>query len=199
MPAELLDPPAPDLDRAYSPDDLLSLPDGGQGYELVDDHLVEVGVSELSNLTAAEVFIRLVECVRPRRLGWLLAEGSSFRCFPDDPGKVRRPDAAFIRFDRYDPSRAARRGHFTVCPDLVAEVVSPTDLADAVNGKRLEWLAAGAQLVWVVFPIQREVYAYPAGGGVRLFGPADTLTADPLLPEFRVPVADLFTLPAASS
>jgi Uma2 family endonuclease len=197
MSAALLDPPVVDLDRTYSPDDLLALPDDGKMYELVADKLVEVGVSELSNQTAIELILRLGDVVRPRGLGKLCSEGSSFRCFPGDPRKVRRPDAGFIRADRYSPADAARRGHYVVCPDLVVEVVSPNDLAYDVAEKRQEWLAAGAQLVWVVLPIQREVYAYPAGGGCRVFGPADVLTADPVLPDFRVPVAELF--PAAGT
>jgi hypothetical protein len=41
--------------------------------------------------------------------------------------------------------------------------------------------------------------AYRADGSVVLFRRTDTLTADPVLPDFRAPVADLFRLPAASA
>ena len=195
MPADVLDPPAAEPAPKYHPDELFTLPDGGRGLELVDDELVERQVSTLSSLTASEINHQLRGHVKPRGLGWVVGENASFRCFPAKPGQVRRADVAFTRLDRLSAEQAVRRGHCPVCPDLVVEVVSPGDAADDVNAKRQEWLAAGAGLVWVVYPLVREVYAYTAAGGRQVFGPADVLTADPLLPDFRVPVADLFALP----
>jgi Uma2 family endonuclease len=191
----VLDAPPPAPAARLTPDDLLAMPDQGAGYELVGGELVETPVSALAHLTAGEVYFHLRGHVGPRRLGWTFPENSGFRCFPDDPGRVRRADAAFTRLDRYTPAQATAEGFVTVCPDLVVEVVSPPDVAVEVVAKRAEWLAAGARLVWVVFPEAREVHAYPAGGGSRYFGPTDTLDGAPVLPEFRVPVADLFALP----
>src|SRR5262249_270424 len=96
---------------------------------------------------------------------------------------------------RVPAAHARAEGHCTVVPDLVVEVVSPNDLADEVNAKLIEWLDAGAQLVWIVYPLQQTVHAHWADGTVGRFRGADTLTGDPVLPDFRVPVADLFPLP----
>ena len=196
MTAAVLDaPPPPAPRKRLTPDDLYALPDQGAGFELVDGQLQELTGSALAHLTAGEIFGRLRDHVRPRRLGWMFPENSSFRCFPEEPDRVRRADTAFTRLDRYTPAQAARESFVTVCPDLVVEVVSPSDVMDEVTEKRLEWLAAGVRLVWVVLPVAREVYAYTADGGRQSFGPADALTAGPVLPDFRLPVADLFALP----
>ncbi len=197
MSAAVLEAPPPATKVRYTPDDLMALPDQGAGYELVDGELVELTVSALAHLTAGEVFGQLRDHVKPRRLGWAFPENSSFRCFAADPDRVRRADTAFIRLDRYTPAQATRDGFITVCPDLVVEVVSPHDIADDVNAKRLEWLTAGARLVWVVYPVQQEVHAYTAPDAVRVFRGDNPLTAGPVLPDFRVPVADLFALPAS--
>lgn len=188
-------PPTPRL----TPDDLLRLPDRGKGYELVGGELKELNVSFLSSYVAGQVFFALQSHAGPGRLGWVSPEGTSFRCFPDEPSRVRRADTAFHRLDRLTPAQATTEGHCTVVPDLVVEVVSPNDLADDVNGKRVEWLEAGAALVWVINPPQRTIHAYRADGTVSVFDPNDTLTADPVLPGFRVPVAELFRLPAAGA
>ncbi len=196
MSAAVLDaPPPPAPRKRYTPDDLLRMGDRGRDYELVDGELVEVVVSYQSAWVAGEVHFHLRGHVGPRRLGWVAPEGTCFRCFPDDPDRVRKADVAFHRLDRLTTQRAETEGHLTVCPDLVVEVVSPNDTANEVMAKRSEWLDAGAQLVWVIYPKQREVHVYPAAGAVRVFRAADTLTAEPLLPDFHVPVADLFTLP----
>jgi Uma2 family endonuclease len=152
-------------------------------------------MSFLSTYLAGLFYFVLQEYVRPRRLGWVSPEGTSFRCFPDDPERVRRADTAFHALVRLTPELARSEGHLSVVPDLVVEVVSPSDTADEVNRKRLEWQAAGAQLVWVVHPHQQTIHAYRSDGTVNLFNAADVLTAEPVLPGFGVPVAELFRLP----
>lgn len=188
-----LDTPA----RKFTPDDLLRLPDRGKGFELVGGELKELNVSFLSSFVAGLVYYQLQAHVQSRQLGWVSPEGTSFRCFPDEPGRVRRADTAFHALGRLTAARVAAEGHCTMVPDLVVEVVSPNDSADDVNTKRIEWQTAGAKLVWVIHPVQQTVHAYRADGTVGLFGAADTLTAEPVLPDFRAPVADLFRLPTA--
>jgi len=195
MNATLLAPPKPKL----SPDDLLRMPDQGKGYELVNGELEELNVSFHSSFVAGRVFKHLSTFVDQRKLGWVTPEGTSYRCFTDDPNRVRRVDTAFHRLERMTSELALTQGHCTVVPDLAVEVVSPNDLADDVNEKRIEWLEAGAQLVWVIHPLQQTVHAYRADGAVDHFRRTDKLTAEPVLPGFQVPVADLFRLPTAAA
>lgn len=191
MNALLTPPPV----EKHAPDDPFLLSDNGKGWELVDGDLRELNVSFQSSFTAGEVYFYLRSHVGSRGLGWVSPEGTSYRCFPDDPRLVRRADTSFHALERLTQEQAKREGHCTVVPDLVVEVVSPNDLAGDVNEKRIEWLIAGAKLVWVIHPIQESIHAYRADGTVRLFERTDVLTAEPVLPAFSVPVADLFRLP----
>jgi Uma2 family endonuclease len=95
------------------------------------------------------------------------------------------------------PEIAKRRGFCEVCPDLVAEVLSPNDVTAEVTRKRREWLAAGARLVWIIDPEDQSVTAYPAGERPVVYQVADTLSGDPVLPGLVIPLADLFRLPTA--
>ena len=122
-------------------------------------------------------------------------EGTSYRCFTDDPTRIRRADTAFHRLEKLTTEQALTEGPMSVVPDLVVEVVSPHDIADAVNRKLLEWMRAGVSLVWIVHPLDRTIHAYGSQGGIRLFTEADTLTVEPVLPEFSVPMGELFQLP----
>jgi Uma2 family endonuclease len=195
MSAVLPDPPA----KVFTPDDLLRMPDHGRGYELVNGELKERNMSFWSTFIGRRISTPLANHVEPSDLGWVNAEGTSYRCFPDDENRVRRADVTFHRIDHLTPEQAAADGHCTVVPDLVVEVVSPNDLAYEVEEKREEWLAAGAQLVWLVYPEEQTIHAHRPDGTVTLFRRTDTLTANPVLPEFRVPVADLFRLPTATA
>jgi Uma2 family endonuclease len=185
--------------KVVTPDDLLRMPHQGAGYELVNGELKERNVSFWSTFVGRRVSTPLANYVEPRGLGWVNGEGTSYRCFPDDENRVRRADVTFHRLDRLTPDQAAAEGHIPVVPDLVVEVISPNDLAYEVNEKRTEWLEAGAQLVWVIDPVRQEIQAYHADGTVTHFGRADTLTAEPVLPDFKVPVAELFRLPTATA
>lgn len=187
---------------AFDTEEYEELPDAEpalpRGFEFVDGQLEELNVSFLSTFLAGRCYKHLANFVEPRRLGWVTPEGTSYRCFPDDPTRVRRADTAFHRLEKVTTEQALTEGYMSVVPDLVVEVVSPHDIADAVNRKLLEWMRAGVSLVWIVHPLDRTIHAYTSPSGVRLFTEADILTAEPVLPEFRVPMAELFQLPAQS-
>ena len=181
---------------AVTPDDLLRMPDEGRGFELVDGELRGTEVSNESSFVGGQVLYAVMDHVRPRGLGYVFMADNSFRCFPDDPDRVRRADVSFVSAARMTPAQYRQKGHCPICPDLVVEVVSPNDLMSDVTEKRMEWLAAGVGLVWVVDPVDESVYAFH-GGAAKVFRDGDTLTAEPVLPGFAVPVADLFQLPGS--
>lgn len=181
--------------KQFTPSDLLQMPDQGKGFELVDGELREQNVSFLSSFVAGEVFGFLRDHVKPRGLGWVTPEGTSYRCFRDDPSRVRRADTAFHKLPRITAEQAQAEGHCSIVPDLVVEVISPHDLAGELSIKRNQWLKAGVQLIWIIDPLEETVEVYRADGTTARFGPTDTLTAEPVLPEFRVAMSDLFRLP----
>ena len=188
----VLDAPTP---KKFTPDDLLRMPDEGKGFELVNGELKELNVSFLSNFVAGEVYGALRDHAKPRRLGWISREGTSFQCFSDDPDRVRRADVALHRLDRLTTEQATAEGHMRIVPDMVVEVISPNDLAYEVNEKRKEWLSAGVQLVWVIDPVRQIIQAFRADRRLREFERTDIVTAEPVLPDFQVPASDLFKLP----
>jgi Uma2 family endonuclease len=177
-----------------TPEDLLLMPDGGKGYELVNGELQEMSVSKESSHVAGEVYLRIKLHCNARQPGWVFPEGTSYRCFADDKTRCRRPDTSFIRLDRMTAAQYREEGHCPIVPDLVVEVISPTDPARVVEEKLAEWLDAGAKLVWVVNPTTRAVRVHGEGGDDYLRA-GDTLTAPDVLPGFSLPVADIFRLP----
>lgn len=106
-----------------------------------------------------------------------------------DPDTVRVPDGAF--------TVAARLGQVSpqfseIIPDLVLEVVSPSDRPAPVAAKTEEWLAAGVRVVLVVWPASRAVDLHRAGSQVVTLGDDDVLTVPELLPGFELPVREIF-------
>lgn len=96
--------------------------------------------------------------VRAHRLGVVYAAETGF-VLARDPDTVRAPDVAFVAAERAAQQRG-NTGFFESPPDLAVEVVSPNDTADDVEAKMLDYLAAGAHVVWVVRLRTRTVTVY---------------------------------------
>jgi Uma2 family endonuclease len=181
--------------KTYTPEDLLRMPDG-EAFELVDGNLVERKMGLASSYVGGRVFKLLDDYCEAHHCGWPFPDGAGYRCFPDAPDKVRRPDASFIRFGRL-PNETLPEGHCPIAPDLVVEVVSPRDLVYEIDEKTEEFLSAGTTLVWVLNPSNRTVRIHhrQRPDVVLTLREQDELTGDEVLPGFRCRVGDLFTLP----
>lgn len=83
-------------------------------------------------------------------------------------------------------------------PDLIAEVLSPSNPEQDTETKRAAYARAGVPEYWIIRPATRDLLVcwqpdVTLGGyaQVRLIGSTETLTS-PTLPEVSVTVADLF-------
>lgn len=180
--------------KTYSPEDLLRMPDGDR-YELVNGQLVERNMSLWSSYVAGQASRRLGNYAFDHRSGWVLPEGTSYQCFPDEPNKVRKADVSFIRLDRLSLAQATEEGHVPIAPDLAVEVMSPNDLAYEVDEKVQDYLRAGVTLVWVINPHARTVKVHRREGAGTILGENAELSGEEVVPGFRCRVSDLFVPP----
>ena len=77
-------------------------------------------------------------------------------------------------------------------PDLVVEVVSPSDRVREVEDKTRAWVEAGARAVWVAWPNTRTVAVHGPGAKPVTLTEDDVLDGGDVLPGFRCPVAEVF-------
>ena len=171
--------------------DLVALSAEGRRCELVEGEIREMAPAGARHGRAAlRVGQRIAQYVEPRRIGEAFAAETGFR-IRRDPDTVRAPDASFVSNERL-PEGGLPSGFLDFAPDLAVEVVSPGDSADAVQSKAEGWLAAGARLVWVVYPESRSVVAYRSGGRAHVLQEGDSLDGHPVFEDFSLPIADLF-------
>ncbi len=84
------------------------------------------------------------------------------RCFKDDPSCVCRPDTSIINLERMTKEQYYEEGHCTIVPDLVAEVVSPNDIAQEVWNK-IEDCSLQVKILWEVSSDSKEIRAHRPG------------------------------------
>lgn len=77
-------------------------------------------------------------------------------------------------------------------PELVVEICSKNDSLSYVRRKVEHYLKAGVEVVWVVDPAQSAVTIHAADGSTRELGVGDALALPGIIPDFSLPVADVF-------
>jgi len=176
----------------------LALPPGSLAALSTDESLYEISAGqrvELPPMSAYEVFLasRLLVLLEPftRTLGRVVTE-MLFRLDPSG-NLQRRPDVAFVSYQRWPANRRIPRTNaWDVVPELVIEVISPTNLAIEIVARVREYFQAGAQMIWVVYPTEAMIYVYESPTRIRVFQRGDEADAGSLLPGLRLPLADLF-------
>ena len=134
----------------------------------------------------ADLAYTLKSYVDANKLGCVLAAETGFK-LSADPDTVRAADISFVHRDRLpDPPPV---GYAALAPDLVVEVLSPSDRPGEVLAKIGDWLEAGCRLVWVVDPRRRHVRIYRADGSETTIGEGDSLDGEEVLPGFSCPAA----------
>jgi Uma2 family endonuclease len=180
-------------DKTYvTLEELLASPDAGK-FEIVDGHLVEVNVSNLSSEVGAHISALLYMHCHQNQLGRVFNSEQYYRCFADDASKSRKPDASFVSKQRL-PADWESLGFLSVPPDLAVEVLSPNDLAYEVDGKIEEYLSADVKLVWEINPIERLVTVHRLDGTVQKLHENDVLSGENVLTGFKCRVGDLLPL-----
>lgn len=113
---------------------------------------------------------------------------------PEGASRNRRPDFAFVSFERWPINRPRpyRDNAWDVVPDLAVEVTSPTDSAEEQLQKVVEYFQAGVGLVWVVYPKVRCIHVYDAWNRIRVVTEADILDGGVVLPSFQFALDRLF-------
>jgi len=123
------------------------------------------------------------------RLGAVFAQDTGFH-IARDPDTVLAPDLAFIRADRL-PSRDEDR-YPAIVPDLVAEIMSPSDRRRVVVAKMHHWITAGVRVAWLIEPKQRRATIFFADGSELAVAPDGVLTAGDVLPGFACALREVF-------
>jgi Uma2 family endonuclease len=178
--------------RRMTADDLLSMPEKpGVRYELVEGRLICMSPSgAASSLVSGNTFTVICSFVREHDLGVCGGEAMGFR-LASEPDTVRAADVAFIKKGRL-PAGGVTRGFWAGAPDLVVEVISPTDRFGEVLKNVQQWLEGGASLAWVLDPDVRTATRFRAGEPPISVGEDGVLDGEDVLPGFQLRLSEIW-------
>jgi Uma2 family endonuclease len=155
--------------------------------ELINGTLVEKHMGYWEGVIAMLLVMRLGPFVLEHNLGVVNGPDGLMR---PDSGNIRVPDVTFAARGRAPTEyEAAPR----LSPDLVVEVLSPSNTRREIERKLKEFFAGGTRLAWVIDPRTRTVAVHRGDVGPATEVPANgTLDGEDVVPGFAVTVAELF-------
>lgn len=177
--------------KLLTADDLLRLNSQGVKGELIRGVLHEtVSVGEEHGHIAGILITFLNIHIRPKRLGRTGGTDVGVK-IQRDPDTVREPDVYYVSAERL-PLDVRVQGYLEVVPELVVEIVSPSDSDADVREKIAMWLELGVSMALEVRPASRSIAVHrPGAPAVTLTGD-DTLDGGDVLPGFSLPLSEIF-------
>ncbi len=144
--------------------ELEQLPDvPGYRYELHHGELVQVAPPKHRHIEAQDSLGDLLKRIAGRQ-GKVVVE-CGFRAHPDHEYRVA--DVAFIARERW--KAIPKDGNLQGAPDLVVEVLSPSNTAWEIFDKEHLCLDNGAREFWVVDPVRQNVRVSGIEGPTRTY------------------------------
>lgn len=94
-------------------------------------------------------------------------------------GSMRSPDAAWIDYKRWNALTPVDRRRFApICPDFIIELRSESDNVQELQAKMEQWIANGAQLAWLIDPIEQAVAIHRPGQPTELLAHPTSVQGD---------------------
>ncbi len=178
-------------ERLITAEELLKRPPKERRGELVKGEFVPMSpASYLHGEIGAKMLFLLAKFVYSHQAGKLYTAETGF-LLAQNPDTVRAPDVAFVQTEHLPDQ--PKRGFFTGAPDLAVEIISPRETVASIEDKVIDYLEAGTQQVWLIYPRTKTVTVYHSLNDIHILTQEDTLDGGDLLPGFSLPVKEIFT------
>ena len=169
----------------------LRLPDLGQPTELVRGKVVMMNMPGARHgKVCARITFQLMSFNERAQLGHIMTNDSGV-VTTRDPDSVRGPDVAFYSYERLPPGEVTA-GYPAQPPELVFEVLSPSDRYSELQQKAVEYLDAGVRCVSIVDPQREQVVLYHPDRPPETLAASDILEFAEILPGFSVSIRRFF-------
>jgi len=179
----------------------LALPETMQRYEIIDGELIMSPSPDFEHQwRSTAIYDPMNQYVHTNRLGIVLYAPLDIM-IQQSPLRTRQPDILYISLDRirhFGLDSIKGVPFFSFPPDLVVELVSPSESKRRIEDKLMDYCKIGVQECWLVRPGDEtvEVLQLKADSSQRLglFGCGETLGAA-VLPGWSPAIDDFFAPP----
>ena len=170
-------------------DELLAMGDIGR-CELIDGEIVRMSpTGEVHGYLESRLTFFLYGFNQETQAGWILG-GEVGIYIQRNPDRIRGADLAFWSRGRLPDGPST--GFSGVAPDLIVEILSPTDRWAGMRQKIDDYFSIGVGELWIIGPEDEAVFVYRSATRRTALHRGDTLVGSGSLDGFTLPVAELF-------
>lgn len=101
--------------------------------------------------------------------------------------QVRVPDISFYTADEINLAAQSR-----IIPRFVVEIISAYDAGERTLLKVHEYLRAGVEIVWHIYPQMRQVWIFRDTNHITVCSDDMSCSAAPVIPDLQITVNDIF-------
>ena len=172
-------------------EEFLRQPANGRPTELVRGHIVEMNpLGALHGLICGRLVTAINNLIVPRQLGSAFSNDTGV-ITGRNPDSVRGPDVAFYSLTRY-PAEAISDGYPPVPPEVVFEVLSPSDRWPETLQKVGEYLNAGVDCVCVVNAALRQVTLFRSDQSVLVYHGSEAISLPEIASDCALSLAEIW-------
>ena len=159
--------------------------------ELARGRVIELNIPRPRHGLVCRNVFRLVDgFVHRNDLGYVFPNDTGF-ITRRGPDSVRGPDVSFYSYARIPKGQVPDR-YSDIAPELVFEILSPTDRWRDVLEKVVEYLDAGVVAVCVLDPQRVTAYVNPVDQAGLVVRSDESLSFPEILPGFSATVSEFF-------
>ena len=108
-------------------------------------------------------------------------------------GSCLAPDSAWISLEHWNGLPLTKqKGFASICPDFLMEVRSESDSRRMLEARMLTWLENGAQLAWLIDPIDATVTIYRPDEATEILERPDVVMGHAPVAGFRLKTTRLW-------
>jgi Uma2 family endonuclease len=175
--------------KFWSDEELEALPKDGYKRELLDGEIIMSPVHANHGLVCVRLTAVLFNFVQRHRLGELYDSSTGFRL---SEKLLLSPDIAFVSKATLRKILVAPDKFLQGAPDLVVEVLSPSDRLVEIHRKLDRYFEHGTRVAWLVNWRKEQVHVYTPDSIESFTRPNDTLTGGTVLPGFKCKLSRIF-------
>jgi len=175
--------------KIWTDEELEALPKDGYKRELLDGEIIMSPVHANHSIVCMRLGALLSSFVQRRTLGELFDSSAGFRL---SEKLLLSPDIAFVSKATQRKILVAPDKFLQGAPDLVVEVLSPSDRLVQVHRKLDHYFEHGTRVAWLVNWRKEQVHIYTPDSIESFTRPNDTLTGGAVLPGFKCRLSRIF-------
>ncbi len=183
--------PAESVDRLYTLEEFAELQLEGR-VELIDGKVRQMGNNNrVHGELAGDLYFMLRPAISEAGLGKLCVGDISI-LIDSEKNRCRAADLAFL-----SSAKVSALGDYSGLdqpPELVIEIVSPSNSWEHVQEKLEDYFSIGVGQVWIVGPVARKIFVHTSPVDVKGYSEKDhaVLDASEIIPDLQLALTDVF-------